>query len=243
MSSATLYVFSISHYCEKAKWALDLCNIDYETKVLIPPSYARATQQLGTTSPSVPILQTADGEVIQGSPGIVVWANSQNQRFDVSEESIRIEQRLDAALGIHIRRWFYSEALLDCPQIVKPCFTYEAHFLDKIIMGFAWPKVVPMMIKRMDLGPRQELESKAIVERELDWLEEKLADGRQYLYGGKLSNADIAAASLIAPAFGPKEHPLSSVFSLPPRIASTVKAWEGRPIELWLKSLYREYRS
>lgn len=242
MSTATLYVFSISHYCEKAKWALDLCNIDYELKVLIPPSYARVTQHLGTNSPSVPILQTPDGEVIQGSPGIVVWSNSQNEQFAVSEASNRLEQRIDSALGIHVRRWFYSEALVDCPKIVKPCFTFQAHFLDKIIMAFAWPKVVPMMIKRMDLGPRQELESKAIVEREIDWLEAILADGRRYLVGDTLSNADIAAASLLAPAFGPVEHPLQSVFKLPSRITAATQSWRGRPIELWLKRMYKEHR-
>lgn len=242
MSKATLYVFSISHYCEKAKWALDICNIEYELKVLIPPTYAKATQHLDTAKPSVPILQTPAGEVIQGSPGIVVWANSQNEKFLVSDESNHIERRLDAALGLHIRRWFYSESLIDCPKIVKPCFTFGAHFLDKILMMFAWSKVVPVMIQRMDLGPAQELESKAIVERELAWLEEKLADGRKYLVDGQFSNADIAAASLLAPAFSIKEHPLNSVFTLPTRISATCESWSGRPIEQWLKRIYKEHR-
>ncbi len=242
MTKAKLYVFSISHYCEKAKWALEACDIDYELKVLIPATYAKTAKTLGASANSVPIFEASDGAIVQGSATISEWANAQNEALLINDESRAIEQRLDDVLGVHIRRWFYSEALLDDPARVKPVFALGASILDKILLHIAWPKVVPVMIKRMDLGPAQELESKALVETELDWLDQRLSDGRRYLVGDRLSNADIAAASLIAPAFGPPQHPLDSVFELPPRIAETSKSWGSRPIAHWLMALYENHR-
>jgi len=247
LRSPKLYVFSISHYCEKAKWALDYCGIDYELKVLIPATYAKTAKSVGAAANSVPILQTANKEVIQGSAAITLWANQQNPTEQnssllINQETKDLEQRLDDVLGVHIRRWFYSEALVDSPEIVKPPFLFGASWIDKIIVHLAWSKVVPIMIKRMDLGSAQELESRGIVEKELDWLDGILSDGRQYLYGERLSNADIAAASLIAPAFAPPQHPLDSVFELPPRISEVTSQWQSRPVVKWLSDLYEKHR-
>lgn len=252
MQKPILHVFLISHYCEKARWALDLCGVNYQVNLLSPLAHSKAAKSIGADRSALPILQiqpaaTGEPEVIQGSAAIVEWANGQAANnakpgLLITPESLAIEKRLDDVLGIHVRRWFYSESLLDCPETVKPVFAKGAGFIGGITLSLAWPKVVATMIKRMDLGADQERESQAIVAAELDWLDSLLAGDREFLVGDSLSNADIAAASLIAPLFSPVNHPAADILSLPSRVAATAEQWRSRPFAKWLSKLYSENR-
>lgn len=247
-----LHVFLISHYCEKARWALDLAGVDYQVNLLSPLHHAKTAKAIGASGSALPILQLPSAEndtaqIIQGSADIVVWANQQaslnaKRGLTISAESNEIEKRLDDILGVHVRRWFYSEAMLDCPQTVRPVFAAGAGFLSRMTLRLAWPKVVAIMTKRMDLGRQQETQSRDIVAEQLDWLDSLLVGDKQFLVDDSLSNADIAAASLIAPLFSPAKHPASNIVVLPPRVAATAEQWESRPLAKWLGKLYLEER-
>jgi len=246
MQKPILYVFLISHYCEKARWALDYCGVDYQVKLLSPLVHAKTVKQAGAHSSGLPVLKTPDG-VIQGSADIVAWASAQaidngKEGLLITPESLEIEKRLDDVLGIHVRRWFFSESMIDCPEIVKPVFSSGASFFGRMTLSLAWGKVVETMIKRMDLGADQEIESRTIVEYELTWLDSMLEDGRDFLIGDSLSNADIAAASLVAPMFGPPKHPASDILRLPPRVSDFVEQLRPRPFAKWFLKQYQENR-
>ena len=153
MQAPTLYVFAISHYCEKARWALDYMRINYILEHLPPGMHRRVTKNLGASSSSLPILQVND-QIIQGSSEIISWAElnkapgtvsldpepgpETNLTFDLN--GMEIEKRLDDVLGVHVRRYYYSEALLDFPQIVRPIFVKDLsplqQNLTKGAMGF-----------------------------------------------------------------------------------------------------------
>ncbi len=68
-----LYVFAISHFCEKARWALDHLGIAYELRYLAPGEHAELAKKLGAPKSSVPFLDT-NGKLIQGSSAIISWA-------------------------------------------------------------------------------------------------------------------------------------------------------------------------
>lgn len=246
MNKPILHVFLISHYCEKARWALDLCGVDYQVNLLSPITHAKKAKKIEAKRSALPILETTSG-VIQGSAKIIEWANAQAKQNDrhglvITAESTEIEKRLDDVLGVHVRRWFYSESLLDCPEIVRPVFAEGSNVFGRLMLRLAWPKIVATMIRLMDLGAEQEVESKAIVVAEMDWLDSLLMDNKRFLVGDSLSNADIAAASLMAPLFSPKSHPASEYIKLPPRAAEVADQWESRPFTKWLAELYRDHR-
>ena len=117
-----LYIFPISHYCEKARWALDYLNVDYELQCVAPGAHADVVTKLGAKGTSLPVL-LSDGCAIQGSDEIVEWAEnySRNGRslkpVDLPA-AIEIESRLNDVLGVHVRRMYYSEALVEHPQTV-----------------------------------------------------------------------------------------------------------------------------
>ncbi|RBP49149.1 glutathione S-transferase family protein [Arenicella xantha] len=246
MSNRTLYIFSISHYCEKARWAMDYLGLDYDVQPLMPGKHSVVAKSLGLARGSMPFLRLPE-QVIQGSDKIVDWADSvtSSGRSLQSDAQLAcdIEQRLDDLVGVHVRRHYYSEALVEHPSIVLPVFLRGLSWLDKIKLRMAWPMICKRMIKLMDLGSKQGQESLEIVQRELDWLDGLLSDGRQFLAGGsELSRADITAASLLAPYVLPPEHSQSMYVKLPPRLAQTADQWRSRPIMQKVLSFYAQFR-
>ena len=127
-TTPTLYVFNISHYCEKARWALDYFGMDYKARHVMPGAHRLIAKKLGAKRGSVPFLQTNDG-VIAGSPAIIDWCEAHNtsQRPSLSgaqPEIVRVtEKRLDAVVGVHVRRFYYSDALFSNPAAVRPIFS------------------------------------------------------------------------------------------------------------------------
>ena len=249
LNKPDLYVFAISHYCEKARWALDFLGIPYSLKFVAPGEHGKIARQLGAPATSVPYLHV-DGRVIQGSADIVEWANGESADparnlipdDDNLEAWREIEGRIDGIAGVHIRRFYYSEALVEHPETVRPIFTRDLPLAKKLLISLAWSKICAIMINKMDLGPEQGLESREIVLRELDWVDDLLADGRKYLLGDSFSRADIAVASLLAPIVLPPEHPTYARMTHPPRLASDVAAWSQRPSLKWVRDIYSKHR-
>jgi len=204
-----LYVFAISHYCEKARWALDVLGVDYELRHVAPGEHMEIAKKLGAPRSSVPYL-SLDGRVIQGSADIISWAESVSSSeislTSDAEACEQIEKRIDEIAGVHVRRFYYSEALVEHPSIIRPIFTRDLPLIKKLMISLGWGKICKIMITRMDLGLHQGEESKNILDGELNWIDELLADGRSYLVGDSFSRADIAVASILAPLALPSAH-------------------------------------
>lgn len=236
-----LYVFAISHYCEKARWALDFLDIDYTLRHVVPGEHAAIAKKLGAPKSFVPYL-TVDGGVIQGSANIISWAAAKTGATTFSTDCDEIESRIDKVAGVHVRRYYYSEALVEHPSTVRPIFTRGLSFAEKLMIMLAFGKIRKIMMARMDLGTLQGEESKEIVIGELDWVDELLADGRMYLVDNTFSRTDLAVASILSPLAMPPEHPVYSRLELPPRVAGDVARWEQRPCLKWVRDIYAQHR-
>ena len=247
MDKPILYIFNISHYCEKARWALDHFGIAHQAQHVMVGTHRRIARKLGARHGSVPFLHTAEG-VVAGSSAIIDWGESRRAADapslagDDPQQARAIEKRLDDIAGVHVRRFYYSDALTSDPASVRPLFSNGLPLWQRIAVTLAWPKVVAMMIKGMDLGPAQGQESRAILEGELAWLDGLLADGRPFLAGAQFSRADITAASLLAPLVAPKEHPVYASVVFPPALATTIVAWAHRPTMRWVRQTYATRR-
>jgi glutathione S-transferase len=243
-----LYVFAISHYCEKARWALDYLGIDYRLRQVAPGEHRQLARKLGASGSSVPYLRV-NGEVIQGSAKIIDWADEHpgesSRRLtpdDARDTCLAIEKRIDDVAGVHIRRYYYSEALVQYPDTVRDVFTRYLPLSKKLLLTLFWGKVRELMIAGMDLGTTQGQASKAITEHELDWVDNLLGDGRRFLVGNALSRADIAVASLLAPLVLSSQHPTYRNVRHPPGMAQDAAGWQHRPSIRWVRDLYADYR-
>ena len=242
-----LYVFAISHYCEKARWAFDHFGIDYRLKLTMPGMNRRIAKKLGADSGSLPFLQVAN-TVVAGSAAIIDWGEQHRSANKPSLNGVNpelvaaTEKRLDDITGVHIRRYYYSAALLSNPASVRPIFSRDLPILQKAAVTLGWSKIVALMIKGMDLGEAQGLASYGKLAAELDWLDGLLADGRPYLTGDTFTRADITAASLLAPLVNPAKHPTYAALSVPDTLAETIKEWQDRPVLQWVDAVYNRHR-
>ena len=251
MTTPVLYVFAISHYCERARWALDYLGIEYRLQHLSPITYARIVRSLGVADTALPVL-TAGSLTLQGSARIMDWAEAQNRsakrslEVDVSADVTsgrEIERRLDNVAGIHVRRFYYADALLNQPQQVRPIFSRNLAWHEQIMLRLAWSKICKYMIRGLDLGVEQGRESRQIIAAELDWLDGLLADARPFLLGDHFSRTDLTAASLLSPLVLPAEHPTYHNLELPPGVAAEVAKWQQRPSMRWIGDIYRNFRN
>jgi len=243
-----LYIFAISHYCEKARWALDYLGIDYDLQHVAPGEHGQIAKKLGAPGTSVPYLSVG-GKIVQGSADIIDWADgttsSPEKRLTPDanlDECLQIEKRVDDIAGVHVRRFYYSEAMVEFPKTVRPMFTRDLPLMKKLKISMAWGKIREIMIARMDLGTEQGQESRKITEGELDWIDKLLSDGGKFLVGDKFSRADMTVASLLSPLALPAEHPTYNKIKHPPRMAADVSRWDQRPSIRWVRDIYAQYR-
>ena len=247
MEKPILYIFNISHYCEKARWALDHFGIAHHVQHVMVGEHRLIAKKLGAARGSVPFLQVGN-EVIAGSSAILDWgeahraANAPTLCGNDPGQEREIEKRLDEIAGVHVRRFYYSDALTSDPKSVRPIFSNGLPIWQRLSVILAWKKIVSLMKKGMDLGPAQGEESRAILAGELTWLDALLADGRPFLTGSEFTRADLTAASLLAPLVGPKEHPAYGAVVFPDTVRATMQAWAERPILRMVREAYATRR-
>ena len=66
-----LYQFPLSHYCEKARWALDYKQIPHKRTTVLPGIHYLKTKRMGLAS-TLPILRD-NTQLIQGSNTIITY--------------------------------------------------------------------------------------------------------------------------------------------------------------------------
>jgi len=239
-----LITFGISHFCEKARWALDWHGIAYEEVSWPPGLHGILAKHCGAKGTTLPMV--LDGEtVIQGSGAIIDWADQQAQdhaRRLTLANSLEIEQRADGIIGVHVRRLGYAETLPRLPHLVKPALFRNASRSHRLIGNLMWPLSRRVIMRMYDITSEAASESRAKLEAELDWLDTKLADGRTYLAGDRFSRADLTLASLLALFARPQEMSTYYEMPFPNALAADVERWRGRPAMRWVIAQYHAHR-
>jgi glutathione S-transferase len=240
-----LITFGISHYCEKARWALDWLGVDYD-EIVCPPGWNIVLAKLhGAKDTKVPFL--VDGKrVIEGSGAILDWAEDQAQdssRRLTFPGALEIERRADEGIGLYARRLFYAETLPEAPHVIKAGFFANYSPLHRLIGYITWPLTPRIIMMKYEIRPGAAQESRAKLNEELDWLDSLLADGRQYLAGDRFSRADITVASLLAPLVPPEQIKTYHDLALPIGLIADFELWKARPIVRWMAEQYRTARN
>ena len=241
-----LYTFAVSHFSEKIRWSLDASSIPYREIAWTPAFHmSRAFFKTGRAT-TVPILETGK-EVIQDSTRILEWLERNRSPFallpsapDERRAVLEIEERFDE-VGKHVIRYAYGTAL-DHPRAVQTMWLAKSNAFERRLLPALFPLIAPVFRKKFRVNPAAVARSEEVIAGGIAWLDERVADGRRYLFGDRLTAADLTAAALLAPLVCPAEHPLYSEDSYREVMAPAVQKWDARPSFRWVRDLYRTDR-
>lgn len=239
----------ISHYCEKARWALDRAGIAYREERHVQGIHRLAARHAGGEA-TVPVLVTAGGAIGE-SREILEWVDARTpmehtlfpQDPDARQCVEQLCARLDRELGPKGRRLMYvhmfpqRKLALDFNNNGVPAW-------EDRMSRVGWPLFERVIRRVLAIGPGVELEDEAAVWRELDHIAELLADGRPYLCGERFTAADLTFAALSAAVVLPPSYgvPLPQPEVLSPAMADLVARVRDHPAGSYALELFAKHR-
>jgi glutathione S-transferase len=238
----TLVTIPISHYCEKARWALERAGIPYRERAHLQVVHWVAVRRAGGGR-TAPVLRCGD-RVFAESADIVAFADDRGAGLRSSDPEVRaLEEELDERLGPHGRRWMYDRLRGESALVDRYAATGVPAW-QRRALPFAFPLVSRVIDRYLDITPESAAESLVEVRSVYDAIGARLADGRPYLMGEGFSAADLTFAALSAPLVLPPEYgvPLPRVEELPARMASVVRELRAHPAGAHALEMYRSER-
>jgi glutathione S-transferase len=246
----TLWQIAISHYSEKARWALDHKKIEHVRRGPAPGVHMAVALYLSRgASKTFPILQL-EGRAIADSTAIVaaleelrpdppLYPTDPEQR----RRALELENFFDEELGPHVRLLAWHELIAE-PEMMAEVAALSAPGPMAKAKGLTGAYARAFTSIRFGAGS----DEAANVAREkivaaMDRLDAELdASGGQYLAGDAFSVADLTAASLFYPLVGPAEGPLPRGELDPPGLRRFRQELSDRPGFIWVEETFRKHR-
>ncbi len=242
-----LWQLQVSHYVEKARWALDYKRVPHIRHTMLPGVHIQETMRLTGDTSTAPVL-TIDGRSIGDSTRIIAaieerWPQPPLYPDDPAQRrrALELEEFFDEELGPHIRRAFYFE-VLPHPELLVPLFTdgdpAAAQSLTERL-----PLLCAGIQQIFEVTAETAAESRAKTAAAMDRLERELSPSG-FLVGDSFTVADLTAAALAYPAARPPEFQYSLVAE--DDLSDSWRAFHDglaqRPAGRWVADMYRRYR-
>jgi glutathione S-transferase len=245
----TLVTIPISHFCEKARWALERAGLEYTEQRHIQIVHIAAARRAGGGR-TTPVLKTPEGSFgdstailryadDHGPPQLRLYPRDDPARAEV----IALEHRFDAVLGPESRRWLYHEVFKDARRFASYNLAGVPAW-ERRIFPFVLVPAMAVIRSRLNITDATAAEALRLVDQELDFVAGLLADGRRYLVGDRFSAADLAFAALSAPLIVPLQYgtQLPQPDVMPASMGEHVRAWREHPAGAFALRMFAQER-
>ena len=197
----TLYQFPLSHFCEKARWLLDHKELEYVAQNLTPGVH-RAFAQLKTGQNKLPILRD-DQQWIADSSRIALYLDQcypEHALFYSSEKLKKQILQIDARaaeLGMYVRRWGLAHMVASDESM--DILIGEKGYLRRF-EKYTKPILKTLLSKGYELEPDKVADAQVQMDLIIAEFNQILIENHgRYLVGKRLTLADIAVCSMLAP--------------------------------------------
>lgn len=245
-----LWQIDISHYAEKARWALDYKEIDHVRRSPLPGTHIPIALFLTRgAQPTIPVLQM-DGRAIGDSTAIIAALDAKYldrplypSKPDERERALALEDWFDENLGPHARLLPFYELIQEPEVFAEVAAASVPGPLGNVkpVVG-AYGRIYTSLRWGANKGDDAERAREAIAAA-FDKLEAELQQGNgEFLVGDSLSVADVTAASLFYPIVVPPEGPLSPDLPRPAAFDDFRQSLSDRAGYRWVEEAFRRHR-
>ena len=241
-----LWHLEISHFNEKARWALDYKGVEHVRRAVTPGLQELTARRL-RAGRTVPILEL-NGRAIGDSTRIIEaierrWPEPPLYPTDPAERSraLELEDYFDERCGPDARRVLFGANRAE-PETFLAMFAGADRGRSGRLRTLA-PLVCRLVKWRFEVRPETVEESRAKVRAAFDKLEADVGPSG-YLAGDSFSVADLTAASILGLIVVPPEFPY---IKLPPEertaeFQSFRDSLRERPGFRWVEDMYARHR-
>lgn len=250
-SKPTLWQIQISHYSEKARWALDYKGVDHLRRAPLPGMHIPIALWLtGGAHFTFPVLEL-DGRRIGDSTAVIAALEKRYPEPPLYPEdpgerakALELEDFFDEEAGPQIRRVVFHE-MINEPAVFAELAAANAPgplAKSKTLAGIYARTYTSLRFgaNKDDAAEQDKLKIAAAMDRLDGELEE--SDG-EYLVGDRFSVADLTAASILYPLIRPAEGPIPPDSPSPPSFERFREGFADRPGFIWIEEMYRRHRS
>jgi len=245
MEPPVLWHFPISHFNEKARWALDFKRIPHRRRALGPSYLLRAWWATGRAK--LPVL-FLNGQAIGDStriiealerylpePPLYPKAGSERRR------ALMLEDFFDENMGHPVRTAVLGPLFIQDPDAVVRIISTGMGEDARRGMRAIFPAFSAFYRFRHGIDPDTIKAAPGIIRAALDRIEAELQPSG-YLVGDGFSVADLTAAALFGPVVLPPEWPYPPPGPTPGPLIDLRASIERRPAYQWVIEMYRRHR-
>jgi glutathione S-transferase len=246
MSRLVLWHFPVSHFNEKARWALEYKGIAYQRVPLGATYLPRAWWK--TRQGSLPILLLEDGRAVADSTRIIAELERLHPEPALypadpaeRERALELEDWFDEAVGHPVRTWILGDLWEQSPEAAFRLLSTGMEDTLKLPKPLL-PLMRRMYLSRHSINTRTRAVARERVFEGFERIQRELGPSG-YLVGERFSVADLAAAAILAPLVRPAglEFP-PPLEALPEAIRKDFEALSEHPSSEWLRGIYARHR-
>jgi glutathione S-transferase len=240
-----LWHLKVSHYNEKARWALDYKRVPHIRRAAIPGRHAGTARRLGAGS-TFPVLEL-DGEVFGDSTLIIAELERRYPEpplypDDPAERrrALEIEDYFDEQLGPNLRLLVLEHMLPD-PTLLLGAFTPDLRGPRRWMARAMYPLIRRGIIRDFAIDPPRVEAAWESCRRACRRFAAGLGPSG-YLVGDRFTVADLTVAALLSPVVAPEGFPYPQPQRDHPRLADLRRLLEGCGALEWTRWIYAHHR-
>jgi glutathione S-transferase len=243
--TAVLWHLEISHYNEKARWALDFKGVPHLRRAAVPGRHAAIAERL-TGGRTFPVL-LLDDRAIGDSTHII---EALERRFPdpplypadpiARRRALELEDFFDEELGPHARLLVLHH-LLPNARLLLGTFAPDLSGLRRMTARAMFPGVRRRITAQFGIGRGSvELAFRKVHAAGRRFERELRPSG--YLVGDGFTVADLTVAALVAPVVAPEQFPYPQPQRGHPRLEPVRDALAESGLSQWAREIYARHR-